>query len=120
MQVSYEVVSMVDLKKLCEETREFVHRHEQQIADKYIDFLREVAKHYISRDKRVFFRENRVVHYGEGGFGNLLVECGDDEYAVFDAPIQEIEFKEEPTERDLRGYSQITMQNLENIEYRVD
>lgn len=114
------MVNMVDLKKLREETKEFVHLHEQQIADKYINFLREVAKHYISKDKRVFFRENRVVHYGEGGFGNLLVECGDDEYTVFGAPIQEIEFKGKLTERDLRGYSQITMQNLENIKYRVD
>lgn len=119
-QVSLKVVIMVDLKKLWEETKEFVHVTEQQIARKYINFLREVAKHYISRGKRVFFRENRVVHYGEGDFGDLLVECGDDEYAAFGAPIQEIEFQEKLTERDLRGYSEITMQSLENIEYRVD
>jgi hypothetical protein len=118
--VGCEVVNMVDFKKLWEETKEFVHSHEQQIADKYISFLREVAKQYISGGKRVFFRENRVVHYGEGGFGSLIVECGDDEYAVFGAPIQEVEFKEKLTERDLRGYSQITMQSLENIKYRAD
>jgi len=68
----------------------------------------------------LFFREHRFVHCGEGGFGNLLVECGDDEYMVFGAFIQKIEFKEKLDERDLRGYSQITMQSLESIAYRVD
>jgi hypothetical protein len=114
------VVDVVDLKKLWEETKEFVHRQEQQITNKYINFLKEVAKQYISKGKRVFFRENRVVHYGEGGFGNLLVECDDDEYVVFGGPVQEIEFKGKTAERELRGYSQVTMQNLENIKYRVD
>ena len=108
---------MNELKALWKETGEFVHSYEKEIVKKYIHFLREVARHYISKGKRVFFRENRVVHYGEGGFGWLIVECDGDEYEVFGAHVLEIRFEQNVNERDIRGYVEIKEENLEDIKY---
>ncbi len=92
---------------------------EEEIAEKYIHFLREVAKHYISKGKRVFFRENRVVHYGEGGFGWMIVECGDDEHEVFDGHITEIRFQQKVNEKDIKGCIETKNNNLEDIKYEI-
>jgi hypothetical protein len=110
---------MSDLQKLWKETEEFVHSSEREIAKKYMHFLKEVARHYISKGKRVFFRENRVVHYGEGGFGWLLIECDDDEHEVFGEHILEIRFKPKADERDIRGYKEIREESLEEIKYEI-
>jgi len=109
---------MSDFKRLRKETEEFVHLHEKEIAKKYIHFLREVAKHYISKGKRVFFRENRVVHYGEGGFGWMVIECDDDEHEVFGRHIPEITFKQKLNDKDIRGI-EIKKENLEDIKYEI-
>ncbi|MBU4373882.1 MAG: hypothetical protein KJ714_05465 [Euryarchaeota archaeon] len=110
---------MSELKMLWKEIEEFVHSHEKEIAEKYIHFLREVAKHYISKGKKVFFRENRVVHYGEGGFGWMVIECDDDEYEVFGGHINEIIFKQKLNEKDIRGCVEIKNDNLEDIKYEL-
>lgn len=110
---------MGELKRLWKETEEFVRSGEKEIAKKYIHFLREVARYYTSKGKRLFFKENRVVHYGEGGFGWLIVECDDDEYEVFDAHIPEIRFEQKVNERDIRGYIEIKKENLEDIKYEL-
>lgn len=109
---------MNELKRLWKETEEFVHSHEREIAKKYIHFLREVAKHYILKSKKVFFRENRVVHYGEGGFGWMIIECDDDEYEVFGTHIPEIRFKQKVTEKDIIGI-EIKEENLDAIKYEI-
>ncbi len=108
---------MSGLKRLWKETEEFLHSHEKEIAEKYIHFLREVAKHYISKGKRVFFRENRFTHYGEGGFGWMIIECDDDEYEVFGRHIMEIMFEKKLNEMDIRGGVEIKNDNLEDIKY---
>ena len=41
--------SMKELKALWEETKEFVDKREKEIAEKYINFLREVARAYIKK-----------------------------------------------------------------------
>lgn len=110
---------MSDLKRLWKETEDFVQSYEKGIAKKYINFLREVARHYISKGKRVFFRENRVVHYGEGGFGWMVIECDDDEYEVFGAHILEIRFKHRLDEKDIIGGIEIKEENLEDIKYEI-
>jgi len=102
---------MIDCKALWKETRELVHSRENEIAEKYVHFLREVARHYISKGKKVFFRENRVVHYGEGGFGWLTIECDDDEYEAFGDYVSAISFVQKLSERDIRGSIEITEEN---------
>jgi hypothetical protein len=108
---------MSDLKRLWKETEGFVHSHEKEIAKKYIHFLRGVAKHYISKGKRVFFRENRFVHYGEGGFGWMIVECDDDEFEVFGGYVIEIRFEQKVNEKDIRGCIEVRNDNLNDIKY---
>ncbi|MBC8521301.1 MAG: hypothetical protein H8D26_04840 [Methanomicrobia archaeon] len=93
--------SMEELKALLEETKEFVDKREKEIAEKYINFLREVARAYIKKGKRVFFRENRVVHYGEGGFGWMVIESEDDPYEIFGDHVLEIRFEAKIREREL-------------------
>lgn len=110
---------MSNLKELWKETEEFVHSHEKEIAEKYIHFLREVARHYISKGIRVFFRENKVVHYGEGGFGWLIIECDDNEYEIFGEHILEIRFEQKINERDIRGCVEIREEKLEDIKYEI-
>jgi len=110
---------MEELKALWRETKEFVERREREIADKYVHFLREVARHYISKGKRVFFKENRVVHYGEGGFGWMIIESDDDEYEVFGGSILEIRFEPKVSEKDVRGYIEIKEKNIQEIKYEI-
>ncbi len=59
------------------------------------------------------------MHYGEGGFGWLVVECDDDEYEVFGAHILEIRFKQRLNEKDIVGWIEIKEENLENIKYEI-
>ena len=110
---------MIDFKALWKETRELVHSREKEIAEKYVHFLREVARHYISKGKRVFFKENRVVHYGEGGFGWLTIECDDDAYEVFGDFVSDIHFVQKISERDIKRSIEITEENVESIKYGI-
>src|ERR1700758_5214154 len=106
-----------ELKTLWKETEEFVEQQEKQIAEKYIHFLREVAIHYISKGKRVLFRENRVVHYGEGGFGWMIIESDDDPYEIFGEYVPEIQFESEIRQSDIAGYIEINEDNIKEINY---
>jgi hypothetical protein len=107
------------MKSLWEETKEFVDKREKEIAEKYINFLREVARAYIKKGKRVFFRENRVVHYGEGGFGWMVIECEDDPYEIFGDLVLEIRFEAQISKREERNYVEIREENLEDIKYKI-
>jgi len=111
--------SMEELKVLWEETKEFVDKREKEIAEKYINFLREVARAYIKKGKRVFFMENRVVHYGERGFGWMVIESEDDPYEVFGDHVLEIRFETQIREREERNYTEIREDNLEVIKYEI-
>jgi len=110
---------MMDIKALWKETRELVHSREKEIVEKYVHFLREVARHYISKGKRVFFRENRVVHYGEGGFGWLTIECDDDAYEVFGDYVSDISLVQKLSEWDMKRSIEITEENVEAIKYEI-
>ena len=110
---------MKELKALWEETKEFVDKREKEIAEKYINFLREVARAYIKKGKRVFFRENRVVHYGEGGFGGMVIESGGDSYEIFGDHVLEIRFETQIRGREEKNYTEIREKKLEDIKYEI-
>jgi len=110
---------MKELKIIWEETKEFVDKREKEIAEKYINFLREVARAYIKKGKRVFFRENRVVHYGEGGFGWMVIESEEDPYVVFGDYVSEIRFETQISEREERNYAEIKEKNIREIKYEI-
>lgn len=96
-----------------------VDKREKEIAEKYINFLREVARAYIKKGKRVFFRENRVVHYGEGGFGWMVIESEDDPYEISGDHVLEIRFEAKIREREEKNYTKIQEENWGDIKYKI-
>jgi hypothetical protein len=79
-----------------------------------------VAKVYLREGKRVFFRENKVVHYGEGGFGSLLIEAEEDNISVFGRYVSDIRFERKLDEKEIRrGYREIKGADIEKIEYAL-
>lgn len=111
---------MKSLKDFWKETEKFLEKHEQEIVDKLIHFLREVAKVYLKEGRKVFFHENKVVHYGEGGFGTLLIEGEEDEFDVFGDYISDIRFEHKIDEEYIRrGYIEIKENNIGAIKYAL-
>ena len=111
---------MDELKELWERTKSCHNKLEKELVGNYINFLREVAKYYLKKDRRVFFKENRVVHWGEGDFGRLLIEGKEDITDVFGDYIVEIKFALEIPPTAKQRYIEISMENLDAIKYRVD
>ena len=74
---------MKPLESFWQETKQKFDKLEKALIDGYIDFLREVARIYIEQSRRVFFRENQFVRWGEGNFGSLLIEGDEEVDAVF-------------------------------------
>ncbi len=69
---------MNNLKSFWKDTKELFGSLEKSLIDCYIGFLREITKIYIQTGKRVFFKENQLVHWGEGDFGELIIEADED------------------------------------------
>ena len=107
------------LESLWKETKERFDKVEKSLVDCYITFLREVAKVFLEQDRRVFFRENRVVHWGEWNFGTLIIEGDEEVGEVFGDYISEIRFESEITKKVTKGYLEIKEENLENIRYQI-
>lgn len=110
---------MGELKKLWKMTKFHHNELEKKIADNYLNFLREVARYYLKEDRRVFFRENRVVHWGEGNFGWLLIEGKEETDEVFGEYISEIRFEPKINEKTIKGYTEIKKDNLGAIGYGI-
>jgi len=108
---------MKHLESLWNETKQKFDRLEKSLIDCYIAFLREVARVYLKQGRRVFFRENRVVHWGEGNFGQLLIEGKEDVDEVFGDYISEIRFEPKLTEKLVSGHIEIKQENLNDIKY---
>jgi hypothetical protein len=108
---------MSDLKTMWQETKKRTHDLEQQLVNTYINFLRQVAKHFLEQGRRVFFRENRVVHWGEWNFGSLLIQGDEDVRDVFGDHITEVKFEKEVEKKAEKGYDEITGENLDMIRY---
>lgn len=110
---------MKDLESLWKETKGKFDKLEKELVDCFIAFLREVAKIYLKQARRVFFRENRVVHWGEGNFGTLIIEGDEEVREVFGDYISEIRFEPEISEKIIKGYVEIKEENLEGIRYKI-
>lgn len=107
------------LESLWQETKQKFDKLEKVLVDGYIAFLREVARIYIEQSRRVFFRENRFVHWGEGNFGSLLIEGDEEVDAVFGDYVSEIRFEPEIKEKIIEGYIEIKKENIEDIRYQI-
>ncbi len=110
---------MQKLKSLWAETKSKFAIHEKELVDCYIVFLREVAKFYLQKGRRVFFEENRFVHWGEGNFGWLVIEGKEEVNEVFGEYISEIQFKPKISKEIIKGYTEIKEKNLEDIRYGI-
>lgn len=110
---------MKELESFWKETKEQFDKLEKSLVDCYIGFLREVAKVYLQQGRRVFFRENRVVHWGEGNFGTLVIEGNEEVDEVFGDYISEIRFEPKINEKVIKGYAEIKEENLEDIKYEL-
>lgn len=110
----------MDLKELWKDTKNRFYELEGELIKLYIGFLRKVAQEYLKEGRRVFFRENTVVHWGEGNFGSLIVEGEDDVRDVLEDYISEIRFERDIGGKETRGYQEITLDSLHKITYKQD
>jgi len=110
---------MNKIENLIAKTKKEFDAKENEAIKCYISFLREVSKHYLKLGAKVFFHENKVVHYGEGGFGRLVIEHEKDESDLFDDYHFQIKFLSKAHETILNGYIKITLKNLTAIRYSL-
>ena len=110
---------MKALESLWKATKERFDKVEKSLVDCYIAFLREVAKIFLEKNRRVFFRENRIVHWGEWNFGSLIIEGDEEVDEVFGDFISEISFEPEIKEKQTEEYIEIKESNLEDIRYEI-
>ncbi len=95
---------MQNLKALYNETKERFNSLEAELTECYVSFLREVARYYLQKGRRVFFSENQFVHWGEGNFGWLVIEGKEETDEVFGEYISEIKFEPKINEKTIKGY----------------
>jgi len=110
-----------DLESLWKETKQQLDKLEKTLVNSYIAFLREVAKiyFYLKQGRKVYFRENRVAHWGEWNFGTLIIEGDEKVSKVFGDYISEIRFESEISEKVIEGFVEIKEENLEEIRYTI-
>ncbi len=109
---------MKNLESLWKETKYKFDGLERSLVDCYIGFMRETARIYLQQGRRVFFGENRFVHWGEGDFGRLVIEGNEKVGEVFGDYISEIRFEPQIREKVVKGYLEIKKENLEDIKWR--
>lgn len=107
------------LESLWLDSKEQFDKAEKSLIDCYIAFLRDVTKPYLRQSRRVFFRENQNVHWGEWNFGSLIIEGDEEVDEVFGDYISEIRFEPEISGKETEGYVEIDEENLENIRYKI-
>src|SRR4030067_2551831 len=110
---------MQNLKSLYKKTKEKFDSLEKELVDCYVSFLRKIAKYYLLQGRRVFFKENNFVHWGEGNFGWLIIEGTEDIYDVFGDYISEVEFEPKISGKTIMGYTEIKEENLKDIKYEI-
>lgn len=110
---------MKPLESLWKETNQQFDKYEKSLIVCYINFLREVARTYLKQNRKVYFQENNVVHWGEWNFGSLLIEGDEDVGDVFGDYISEIRFEPEISNKAKEGYIEISERNLEEIKYHI-
>ncbi|UCE04375.1 MAG: hypothetical protein JSW07_12145 [bacterium] len=102
-----------------EKTKQELNFYEQKLIDCYLQFLRDTAEFFIKRVKEVFFRQNTVVHWSEGGFGTLYIIETDEDKALLPGYISEIWVVSSVENIRFSG-KEITLDNLRDITYRMD
>jgi hypothetical protein len=60
-----------------------------------------------------------VVHYGEGGFGTLIIEYKENDSNMFGDYRSEIKFLPKVNEKITKRYIKITLRNLNDIQYHL-
>jgi len=109
------------LKTLWQKTKLCHNELEKSIVENRISFLQEVAIHYLKKKRRVFFKENRIVHWGEWDFGSLLIQGSEDVEDVFGDYVSEIRFEPEAEKSAKKeGYIEVYLENIDIIHYSVD
>jgi hypothetical protein len=103
-----------------ENTKKELNFHEQKLIESYLQFLRDTAEFFIRRGNKVFFRENTVVHWGEGGFGTLYIIGTDEDEAVLPDYISAIRIENSVEDIRFSPGKEITLANLSDIKYRMD
>lgn len=73
-----------------EKTKQVLNFHEQKLIESYLQFLIDTAEFFIQKGNKVFFRENTVVHWGEGNFGTLYIIGTEEDEALIPGYISKI------------------------------
>lgn len=115
MQAS-EIIRL--LEQEWKDTCVILDQKERALVETYLGFLRRAAKSCIEKGWRVWFRPNQVVHWGEGGFGNLSIFLPAGELAELPDLPGEIRFITDLS--DARLGEEITLATLERITYKSD
>ena len=108
---------MEELKNLWVQTKREVDGLERRLIDAYIHFLRQVALAYLKMGRRVFFGENRIVHWGEWNFGTLVIEGNEEVDEILGDYISEVRFEFEFNGTIKGEYVEIKEENIEDIRY---
>ncbi len=101
-------------------TRKELSDRERALVEVYLAFLRHVARTCLLQEWKVRFRPNRVVHWGEGGFGTLfvLLPAQAENLPRWNLP-SEVRFVREPS-TEYEHAEEVTVETLDRISYRVD
>jgi hypothetical protein len=107
------------LEKEWKEVCGTLDEREKALVNTYIRFLRHIAHVCLEKGWRVWFRPNQWTHWGEGGFGSLLISlpAGEPEPHV-DLP-SEIQFLTELSDIKKLG-EEVTSTTLDRISYQPD
>ena len=100
-------------------TRRDLSDRERALVDVYLGFLRRVARTCLLKGWKVRFRPNRVVHWGEGGFGALfvLLPTQAESLARWNLP-SEVHFVREASTEYERA-EEVTLDTLDRINYEL-
>lgn len=89
---------------------------EQQIISEYIAFLRQLALHFIERGVKVYFVENRRVHWGEYNFGTLYIDTEEPRDIWYLKSVTWGSPRHARKDIDPSNY-EITAKNIDHIQY---
>lgn len=101
-------------------TRREISERERALVEVYLGFLRHVARTCLLQGWKVRFWPNRVVPWGEGGFGTLfvLLPAHAESRPQPNLP-SEVRFLTEAS-REYERLEEVTLDTLDRINYRVD
>ncbi len=100
--------------------RKELSERELALVKEYLGFLRHVARTCLLQGWKVRFRPNRVVHWGEGGFGTLFVLLKAQAGCLPRAKLPSgVHFLTELS-GDYERAEEVTLDTLDRINYRVD